>query len=157
MYPNRHVSKTPILHFFIFFILTSTVVAFFPLQWLEHPWFERMMYLHQSTHTQPTHISKPKQQQISTTSNTMTQHTHTNTPTLALHYAANFYLFVIVTFLQIFWQFGYYLETHTIPTNKQIKINNSHFINSSTESKPHFLVTYNNHIYMHNKLIPLTT
>ena len=82
-------------------------------------------------------------------------HKHTNTsPPLCCKLLP---ICLLILHLYIFANFFYYLETHTIPTNKQTKINNSHFINSSTELKSHILVTYNNHIYMHNKLIPLTT
>ena len=127
MYPNRHVSKTPILHFFIyFFIFTSLGSSIFPLKWLEHPWFERMMYLHQSTHMQPTHKPKLKQQQISTKSNTMTQHTHMCTR-VQPHQHQHFNM--LQTFA--FFHFCYCLETHTVSTIKlkHSTVHNSHFIN----------------------------
>ena len=112
------------------------------------------MYLHQSTHMQPTHKPKLKQQQISTKSNTMTQHTHMCTraqPHQHQHFTMlqtfellHFFIYVTV------WRHTQYLQTNWNIPQFTIRI-------SSTELELHVLVTYNNHIYMHNKLSSQTT
>ena len=98
MYPNRHVSKTPILHFFIFFILTSQRVSIFPQKMFDTP-------VIRTNDVPPSiypHAANPQTKTKTTTNIHQIQHndstdthvlTRTTTPTPTFHYAANFCIF----------------------------------------------------------------